>query len=180
MYNSSKEIRSEIEKCLNINPVVMLSTQGDHGKIFSRPMYTLAMDDDGSLLYLTNDPSLKTVEISQHHQVGLSFSDPEEEVYLAVSGVAEVERDSAIIGQIWEEDFTQWFPLGPTDPELALLRVLPHTAEIWNGLEHRRLEDATAKSSEVESYEEGQKPGPNREWERRAFDRVPLEPSMDR
>jgi general stress protein 26 len=52
-------------------------------------------------------------------------------VYVAVSGVATLLRDPDKATQIWTTEQRAYYPQGPLDPRLALLRVRIEHAEYW-------------------------------------------------
>jgi len=42
-------------------------------------------------------------------------------------------RDTAKTKEIWKTTDDIWFPGGPDDPNVRLLRIEPVTAELWDG-----------------------------------------------
>src|SRR5262245_3833764 len=113
-------------------PVAMLTTVAPDGSLRSRPMITQEADFDGTLWFFTRDPSGKTDEVQREEQVNVSYADQDENRYVSVSGVARVVRDPEKARELWTGLYLAWFPKGLDDPELALLKVEPHTAEYWN------------------------------------------------
>jgi general stress protein 26 len=61
------------------------------------------------------------------------FIDREERVNLSLSGFARVSRDPARARRLWNRKQEVWWPGGPTDPNLRVLRFEPHLAEFWDG-----------------------------------------------
>ncbi|HEV7368659.1 pyridoxamine 5'-phosphate oxidase family protein [Arenibaculum sp.] len=110
----------------------MLTTTDEDGTLRSRPMAAVNHDFDGELWFFTRASSHKTLEIDRHHQVNLAYSDPDEQNYVSVSGTATLVRDSAKAKELWKEPMRTWFPDGPDDPDLALLRVRADSAEYWD------------------------------------------------
>ena len=49
--------------------------------------------------------------------------------YLSVSGTVEIVRDRKVIHDLWEADWKPWFPKGPDEGDIALLRFVPEHAE---------------------------------------------------
>src|ERR1700732_775419 len=60
-------------------------------------------------------------------------SDAGDKAYLSSSGRAEILRDTARAAEIWKSTDQVWWPGGPDDPTLRVLRVEPKTAELWDG-----------------------------------------------
>jgi len=112
--------------------VAMLVTETGDGSLRSRPMVTQATDFDGELWFFTDHHSAKVLEIQADRHVNVSYADPRSQKYISVSGIAELSTDRHKIKELWNPFAKAWFPDGPDDPRLALLRVRPTTAEYWD------------------------------------------------
>lgn len=114
--------------------VTMMTTLDDNGRLNSRPMATLshAGFEDGTLWFFTRADSEKVSEIDRHWRVNLAYAEPDKQDYVSLSGIAEVVRDREKIRFLWREIMTTWFPQGPDDPEIALLKVNVDQAEYWD------------------------------------------------
>ena len=120
-----KEKIEDIEIC-------MFSTVEPDGKIVSRPMSTRKMDPDGTLWFFTNELSEKVDDLTTFENVNLAYANVSKQSYVSVSGSAELVRDRMVIEKLWSPILKAWFPRGLEDPNLALLKVIPHSAEYWN------------------------------------------------
>lgn len=112
--------------------VAMLVTETSDGSLRSRPMVTQASDFDGDLWFFTDQNSAKVLEIQADRRVNISYADPRSQKFISVSGVAELSTDREKIKELWNPFAKAWFPAGPDDPRLALLRVHPTMAEYWD------------------------------------------------
>lgn len=112
--------------------VAMLTTLTPAGTLHSRPMITQVSPFDGFLWFFTSDETPKTDEISQLHQVSLTYSDPTTKRYVSISGRARIVRDREKARELWHPMVQTWFPQGLDDPNLALLQVTPDRAEYWD------------------------------------------------
>lgn len=112
--------------------VAILTTVAEDGSLRSRPMAVQKQRFDGSLWFFTRQNSLKTHEVQEDQRVNVSFADPESQRYVSVSGEAELVRDHARFERLWNPMYRAWFPDGPGDPNLALLRVDVQHAEYWD------------------------------------------------
>ena len=110
----------------------MLTTVAEDGSLHSRPMSTQRAEFDGNLWFFTRASAPKVGEIEREHQVCVSYAKPESQLYVSVSGRATVVRDRAKIEELWSPELKAWFPEGPEDPDLALLRVAVGRAEYWD------------------------------------------------
>lgn len=113
--------------------VAMLTTVAADGHLRSRPMATLALDEaDASLWFFTADDTEKAREIVDQSAVGLSYAEPAKQDYVSLSGRAAIVRDPAKARELWTPFAKVWFPDGPDDPRLVLIRVTIEAAEYWD------------------------------------------------
>lgn len=111
----------------------MLTTVAPDGGLRSRPMATQGRGlENGEVWFFTGDNSGKVSEIEAEHEVNLAYAEPKEQRYVSLSGSARVLRDPERAKKLWSPEVKAWFPGGPEDPHLALLRVRVHTAEYWD------------------------------------------------
>lgn len=149
-----KEKIEDIEIC-------MFSTVEPNGKIISRPMSTRKMDPDGTLWFFTNEMSEKVDDVEAFDNVNLAYANIGSQAYVSISGSAELVRDRMVIEKLWSPMLKAWFPRGLEDPNLALLKVIPHSAEYWNSTASKmeqmlNVAKAIMKGRQYESGEHGQ------------------------
>jgi len=114
--------------------VAMLTTVTADGALRSRPMLTCGVGpEDGGLWFFTRADAAKVDEALHQPRVNVSYAEPGQNRYVSVSGSATLVRDREKIRQLWNEGERVWFPRGPDDPDLALLRVSVEWAEYWDG-----------------------------------------------
>ena len=129
---SSPEFRKLIDLIRDMK-IAMLTTLGPDGTLHSRPLTTLNLDDgDGTLWFLIAADSEKAQEIARRPQVNVGYSHPEEGQYVSISGVAELVRDRAKVRELWTPIAKVFFPHGPEDPNLVVLKVEVRSAEYWS------------------------------------------------
>jgi general stress protein 26 len=112
--------------------VAMMTTVESDGSLHSRPMWNHLADKAGDLWFFSRAATGKIAELRKDSQVNLAFSDPSSQNYVSVSGQAEIIRDQAKIKELWSEGLRTWFPKGPDDPDIALIRVHPSDGEYWD------------------------------------------------
>ncbi|MBD2775585.1 pyridoxamine 5'-phosphate oxidase family protein [Iningainema tapete] len=111
----------------------MLTTINEDGSLHSRPMSTNSeVEFDGDLWFFTYGSSHKVLEIQMHQQVNVSFSDPNKQRYISLSGTAQLVRDRNKIQQLWKPQLKAWFPKELEEPDIALLKVSVDKAEYWD------------------------------------------------
>jgi general stress protein 26 len=116
--------------------IAMLTTITAEGRLRSRPITTQKARFDGDLWFLTRLGSAKVREVRQHQQVNLSFASPKDNAYVSITGTAEVVDDAQKAAELWDPSYQSWFPGGPNDPELAVIRVNVERAEYWEAPAH--------------------------------------------
>ena len=111
----------------------MLTTADEDGTLRSRPMATQSPEDfDGDLWFYTRASAPKVGEVEHEHQVNLAYAEPGDQLFVSVSGTANLVRDRAKADQLWTPAMKAWFPKGTDDPDLALLKVHVEKAEYWD------------------------------------------------
>jgi general stress protein 26 len=111
--------------------VALLTTVDRDGHFHTRPVQTLQVEADRTLWFFTDWHSPKVDELHHDVRVSLGYADPTKNVYVAVSGTGSLIRDSQKAKQLWSTEQRAYYPEGPEDQRLALLRVLIERAEYW-------------------------------------------------
>jgi len=131
MENKANEtLQTLAEKIKDIKTAMLVTAEPD-GTLRSRPMQSLQIEGN-TIWFLTGYKSSKSYEIKNESHVNLSYASESNKLYVSVSGLASVVRDSHKIDELWSEPFKAWFPEGKTDPDVALLRVDVTQAEYWD------------------------------------------------
>jgi general stress protein 26 len=112
--------------------VCMLTTQFIGG-LRARPLEARPDRNGGSIFFVTDIHSSKEDEIKTAPDVGLVFIDSSSKAYLSITGRASVMRDVEKTKAVWRKTDGVWWPGGPSDPDVCLLRIEPLTAELWDG-----------------------------------------------
>jgi general stress protein 26 len=110
----------------------MLTTQFAGG-LRARPLAARADRNAGLIWFVTDVGGAKDDEINADQEIGLVFIDEDSRAYLSITGRASVIRDTAKAKEIWKETDDIWLQGGPDGPNVRVLRVVPITAELWDG-----------------------------------------------
>lgn len=111
----------------------MLTTADEDGTLRSRPMATQNKDEfDGDLWFFTRASAPKVGEVEREHEVNVAYAEPGDQLFVSVSGRANLVRDRAKAEELWTPAMKAWFPKGPEDPDVALLKVHVEKAEYWD------------------------------------------------
>jgi len=126
-----KEVR-KLRKFIKSTRIAMLTTVASDGRLRSRPMANLKGGFDGDVWFVTRSTAPKTEEIKDNQHVNISYSDPKDERFVSISGLASLVREPDKVQELWSKRLRTWFPNGKKDPELALIRVRIDRAEVWD------------------------------------------------
>lgn len=130
---SPDEERAHIHEMLEkISDVMFLSfaSVGQAPVLDGRPLHVTAREDDNTLWFMVPRDSKKVAEVQRHS--GAVVTAQTGSRWLAMSGIADVVNDRAKIESLWSKAHEVWFPNGPQDPNVCLLRFRPESAEYWD------------------------------------------------
>lgn len=111
--------------------VGLLTTLDRHNYLHCRPVQTLRADNDGALWFFTDWRTTQSDEIQEDQQVSLSYADPRRRTYVVVNGFGSLRSDPRRAKELWIAGQRAFYPGGPTDSRLAVLRVRIERAEYW-------------------------------------------------
>jgi general stress protein 26 len=117
--------------------IAMMTTAAPDGSFDSRPMATQKTEFDGTVYFLTRQESGKVQELADDSHISLLYADPGDSKFVTVKGKASVYRDQAKIDELWNPMYKAWFPMGESDPAIAILRVDVHEAQFWEASSSR-------------------------------------------
>ncbi len=112
--------------------IAMLTTADEHGALHSRPMATQETEFDGTLWFFSRRNTPRNEQVQQDHNVNLAYSNPDDKIYVSVTGTAAEVNDRAKMEELWKPFLKTWFPKGLEDPELTLLKVTVQQAQYWD------------------------------------------------
>jgi len=131
---TADEKRDQLRALMKGIDIAMFTTMGENGFPVSRPLSTQDAEFDGKLLwFFVRRNSAKVREIQRYPRVNVAYSSKDKNVYLSVAGVADIVDDRVKVEQFWNDALKAFFPKGPTDPNLVLVRVTVKTVEYWQG-----------------------------------------------
>ena len=120
----------------------MFTHSHTNGELHSHPLTTQnKSDDDGSALYFfVSRKSELAQRMAQDGNVNVAYAHPGDDSYVSVSGQAVIVEDQTKKDELFTPFAKAWFPLGATDPDLALLRVDIGHAEYWSVTESKMVQ----------------------------------------
>ncbi|RYU96189.1 pyridoxamine 5'-phosphate oxidase family protein [Emticicia agri] len=137
MKKEEQKTQADIREMVKDIRFAMLCTNTQKGHIHSRPMGTQGMDNEGNIWFLTAKDSQKLAEIKANANVCVCYAAPSDNTYVCIMGEAEEVDDQRKIDKYWNPMAKVWFPEGKDDPNLTLIKVIPHEAEYWDSDSNR-------------------------------------------
>ncbi len=129
----NEEAVKKLAKLVDEVKVCMFATVAQDYSLYSRPMQTIDVDDQGNLWFFTNEYSGKVDDVSKDDTVYLMYAHPGQNTYVHVKGTCTVINDKEKMKELWSPMVKAWFPKGLEDPALALLKVDTSEASYWDG-----------------------------------------------
>ena len=115
--------------------IATLVTVAEDGSLAARPMSNNGdVDFDGKSYYFTYEESDKVKQIAANPQVQLAF-EGDDNLYVTVTGQAELIRDKAEFEKHWVDELEPWFAQGTDTPGMVLVCVKATQAKYWQDLE---------------------------------------------
>ncbi|MDT0157638.1 pyridoxamine 5'-phosphate oxidase family protein [Microbacterium sp. ARD32] len=108
----------------------MLTTQDADGKLVSRPLTVQEAEFDGDLWFLVSKSSSPVAgpAIDREANVALSSDDS----WVSLSGTARMVENRQKIDELWNTVVEAWFPGGPDDPDVGVLKFTAESAHYWD------------------------------------------------
>ena len=130
----SNEARSQLWDLIKDIRFAMFTTRHANGHLHSRPMTTQnsKLDEDTSLWFFMSRAGAPVADLVADPTVNVVYADPGADSYVSISGTAAIVGDLAKKRQLWSKMSEAWFPLGATDPDLALVQVRIIHANYWD------------------------------------------------
>lgn len=120
----------------------MLTTRHENGHLHSRPMTTQNRRDDAddTLWFFMSRSSEPFADLQREPQVNVAYANPSSDTYVSVSGLADAVEDATLRRALWNTATQAWFPNGPDDADVALVRVRITHAEYWDVHESKAVQ----------------------------------------
>jgi general stress protein 26 len=121
---------TKVAELLDGERFAMLSTTAPDGTLMSRPMALQEVEFDGDLWSFASRGSRKVEHVGTTPQVDVTVSSAS--TWVSLTGAATVVEDALPRRRLWNAGVEAWFPDGPEDPSIVLLRVEADSAEYWD------------------------------------------------
>jgi general stress protein 26 len=115
--------------------LAMLTTVDRDARPHTRPVVVVAGEHDGELWLLTSVSSAPW-DVPHGGPVSVAHATPTR--WVSISGTAERVDEPQRLRALWTDGCATWFPRGPADPALRLLRVEVAVVETWDVISGKR------------------------------------------
>jgi general stress protein 26 len=119
-----------VAELLKDERIAVFTTTAPDGTLMSRPMAMQEVEFDGDLWFFASRSSRKVAHVTASPQVNVATAGSDS--WVSLTGHAVVVDDPAKKKQLWNKVVEAWFPDGPDDPDVVLLRVDAASAEYWD------------------------------------------------
>lgn len=127
---TDRELETSFWDALHSDGVMMLGLAGvEEGH--TRPMTAQIENDKGPIWFFTAKDTVLVKNIDKGHRAIATFASRGHDLFAAVHGNLALDTDRAVIDRLWNSSVSAWYPGGKDDPNLALLRLNPDQAQIW-------------------------------------------------
>ena len=107
-----------------------LTTRSPDGTLTSRPMTLQEVEFDGDLWFFAERDSNPVHHIAASPEVNVGAGSGG--TWVSLSGDAVVVEDVAKKRELWNSAVEAWFPQGPDDDSVVLIKVEADSAEYWD------------------------------------------------
>ena len=109
----------------------MLVTKDSNGDLQARPMHVAEHDEDaGTIVFASSILSEKIDELRSDPSVCVAFQGGAK--YVSLTGEASVDQDREEIRELYDAAWKLWFPDGPEQADICLIRFRPVVGEYWD------------------------------------------------
>ena len=146
---TGREAIPQIASLINQIDICLFATRGDDGQLHSRPMSNNGQVEwDGQSWFFAPTDGRLVTELRADPAAVAAYRAEEGFAFVSVSGRATIETDPELKERYWLADLERWFPNGPADPNVALIRLDAQEAQWWteDGDGKADLREAVASS----------------------------------
>lgn len=104
----------------------------ENGKLQSRPMGAIKVDDAGDIWFFSAKSSNKNRQVEEDPETHLMFIEASKQHYLSLSTEVAIVHDQQKVDELWNDFMKAWFPGGKQDPEISLLRASVTGGHYWD------------------------------------------------
>ena len=125
-----QELEVDFWKALKSDMTMMLGLDGvEDGH--ARPMTAQVEGDHGPIWFFTSIENGIVRKLGEGDRAIATFTSKGHDLFATVHGRLSVDTNRSTLDRLWNRYVAAWYEGGKDDPKLALLRLDPEKAEIW-------------------------------------------------
>ncbi len=131
---SGREAVPEIAALIKKIDLCLFTTSGDDGQLHTRPMSNNGQVEwEGTSWFFAPNDGRLVAELQADPRAVAGYRVGDAYDFISISGRATIETDPELKKQYWLPELERWFPNGPGDPNVALIRLDAEHADWWTG-----------------------------------------------
>ena len=128
---AAAEERGALWERLAKETVAMLVTHDASGTPIARPVQPVRVEDGRLWIFTAVDGDIAR-DIERGAEVHVVYANPQRELFVSLNGSARLVVDPAKARELWSPLAGAWYPAGPDDANLALVRMDVHRGDYWD------------------------------------------------
>lgn len=129
---SKQENIDKVQELIKDVKFAMMSTTNKKGDIHAWPMTTTETSLGAKEIWFIGDKTSDVVkDIQDDKRIGLTYATQDQKNYVSISGDAELSTDKEKLDELWSAMDSAFFEQGKEDPDVQLIKVVPHGVECW-------------------------------------------------
>lgn len=128
----NKEAIEKIKSMAGDGNIVMFCCNLGEQPFDATPMSTQSVEADGTIWFFSAKNSDRNTHLKQDGGTQLLYGNRGDSDYLSIYGTSEVMYDQQKAEELWSPFVKVWFPEGPTDPNLSLIKFTPKEGYYWD------------------------------------------------
>ena len=129
---SKQEHIDKIREMVKDVKYAMMTTVTSEGHLHGCPMTTSETSLGAKEIWFIGDKTSESVaNIKNNPQVNLSYVSQQDKDYVSINGKAELVDDKDKLDELWSPVYNAFYEQGKEDPNVQLIKVVPHGAEYW-------------------------------------------------
>ncbi|NLX78248.1 MAG: pyridoxamine 5'-phosphate oxidase family protein [Clostridiaceae bacterium] len=136
----SSEIAEKSLNLVNRSFTGVLGTVDENGIPHLKAMIKTAANGLKEFWFCSNTSSKRVAQIKRNPNASLYFYDEKTFEGLMLTGKAEVSYDDEKRREFWNDSMFMYYPLGPSDPDFALIKFTSNRGNYYNNLKNTDFE----------------------------------------
>jgi general stress protein 26 len=136
---TTPERKDAWERLAHTRIAVLVTLSEDHG-LRGRPLTTQRIEPEARLWFFVAKDSDAAAEVAANPRVLVMYANEDEAFYASLTGIAKLVTDAELARAMWSTVDEAWFPGGPDDSNLAILRVDLDHGECWEPTTNRMMQ----------------------------------------